>query len=130
MMKDIVYGKECVHHNEHHAVETVNDGDHSDGKEERLHRNEVVSCDEYVETTMKGDVDGDDDDGDDEFVEEEHFDSNGLWVPGGMMRDYALENVIAACAQPIIDLSRLRGSDFSDDSDYIGDGSDYSEDSD
>ena len=71
MMKDIVYGKECLHRNKHHAVETVNDGDHSDGKEERLRCNEVVPCDEYVETTMKkGDVDGDDDDDndDDEFV--------------------------------------------------------------
>jgi hypothetical protein len=50
-----VHGNEHLHHNER-AVETVNVD--VNGKEEHLHCNEDVPCDKYVETRMKGNVDG------------------------------------------------------------------------
>jgi hypothetical protein len=43
-----------------------------------------------------------------EAVVEEHFDSRGLWVPGGFMRDHILDWLMAAqCVPPVIDLSLL-----------------------
>jgi hypothetical protein len=55
---------------------------------------------------MKGDGDGD---VDDETVVEEHFDSRGLWVPGGFMRDHILDGLMAApqCVPLVVDLSLL-----------------------
>ena len=71
-----VHGNEHLHHNER-AVETVNVD--VNGKEEHLHYNEDVPRDKYVETRMKGNVDGEGNvnDDDDKLVEEEHFNSCG-----------------------------------------------------
>ena len=56
------------------------------------------------------------DDSDDE-EEDEHFDRLGRWVPARLERDVALYNILAACAQPVIDFKKLLAgkSDFSED---------------
>jgi hypothetical protein len=65
---------------------------------------------QIVETEKDDDFDNNDED--DDSYEDEHFDSRGLFVPGGFTRDHALDNVVAACAPPIIDVTKLVGSDF------------------
>lgn len=70
-----------------------------------------------VETEEEDDIYEEDDDDDDVG---EHFDSHGLFVPGGFTRDKALDIATAACARPVIDWLKLTGSDFSQDSECIG----------
>ena len=99
-----------------------------DGKEERLHHNEDVPCDGSNDHVVADDDDVEDDD--DDEVEDEYFNSSGLWVPGGFVRDRAVYSVWADSLPPIIDYATLlKGSDFTDDEHFDDESDSTDEDS-
>jgi hypothetical protein len=76
---------------------------------------ESVECDVVDIVDNTSDCDNDDDD--EEVIEEqqfeEHFDKIGPWVPGGFSMDTVLEEIAAQCAQPVICIYAVTGSNFS-----------------
>jgi hypothetical protein len=103
-------------HNEHNVREKNDDVDRK--ADNVLQGDDNLPCDNDGETRMNRDDDADEDEDvedDDDTVEEEHFNCQGLWVPGGFVRDNVLENIMAAQLAPIVNMSLLDGTDFSDD---------------